>query len=53
MWQDYTLSVHISQQWGEGKLFTDSEFDYVILIRLRDPAVQNARCIAVYQSTTS
>ena len=39
-----TLSVHISQQWGEGKLFR--EFKYVILVRLRDPAVQTASCIA-------
>ena len=39
-----TLSVYISQQWGEGKLF--QEFEYVILVRLRDPAVQAANCIA-------
>ena len=39
-----TLSVYISQQWGEGKLF--QEFKYVILVRLRDPAVQAASCIA-------
>lgn len=39
-----TLSVYISQQWGEGKLFT--EFKYVILIQLRDPEVQAASCIA-------
>ena len=39
-----TLSVYISQQWGEGKLFT--EFEYVILVRLRDPAVQEASRIA-------
>ena len=39
-----TLSVYISQQWGEGKLF--QEFKYVILVRLRDPAVQTANCIA-------
>ena len=39
-----TLSVHISQQWGEGKLLM--EFKYVILVHLRDPAVQAAKCIA-------
>ena len=39
-----TLSVYISQQWGEGKLFT--EFNYAILVRLQDPAVQAASCIA-------
>ena len=39
-----TLSVFISQQWGEGKLFT--EYQLIILIRLRDPAVQRATCIA-------
>ena len=39
-----TLSVYISQQWGEGKLF--QEFMYVVLVRLRDPAVQAASCIA-------
>ena len=39
-----TLSIFISQQWGEGKLFT--EYQLVILIKLRDPAVQRANCIA-------
>ena len=39
-----TLSVFTSQQWGEGKLF--QEFKYVILVRLRDPTVQAASCIA-------
>ena len=39
-----TLSIFISQQWGEGKLF--QEFEAVILVRLRDPAVQSARSIA-------
>ena len=39
-----TLAVFICQQWGEGKLYT--EFQAVVLIRLRDPAIQNARCIA-------
>ena len=39
-----TLSIHISQQWGEGKLF--QEFEAVILVKLRDPVVQNAQSIA-------
>ena len=39
-----TLPVFISQKWGEGELFT--EYQLVILIRLRDPAVQRAKCIA-------
>ena len=39
-----TLSIFISQQWGDGKLF--QEFEAVILVRLRDPAVQSARNIA-------
>ena len=39
-----TLSVFIAQQWGEGKLF--EEYQLVILIRLRDPAVQKAKRIA-------
>jgi hypothetical protein len=39
-----TLSIHISQQWGKGKLF--QEFEAIILVRLRDPAVQSARSIA-------
>ena len=39
-----TLSIFISQQWGEGELF--QEFEAVILVRLRDPAVQSARSIA-------
>ena len=38
-----TLSIYISQQWGEGKLF--HEFEVVILVRLRDPAVQSASSI--------
>ena len=40
-----TLSVYICQQWGEDKLF-DKEFDYVFLVQLRDPEVQNASSIA-------
>ena len=39
-----TLSVYISQQWGEGKLFT--EFKFVVLVRLRDAAVQDATNLA-------
>ena len=38
-----TLSIFISQQWGEGKLFT--EYKAVILVRLRDPIVQKAKSI--------
>ena len=38
-----TLSMHISQQWGEGKLF--QEFEAVILVRLRDPVVQSAKSV--------
>ena len=39
-----TLSVYICQSWGRGELF--QEFTIVILVQLRDPAVQNARAIA-------
>jgi hypothetical protein len=39
-----TLANHISQQWGEGALFT--EFKAVVLVRLRDPVVQKARSVA-------
>ena len=39
-----TLSVYICQQWEEGQLF--NQFQFVILIRLRDPAVQNAKGLA-------
>ena len=38
-----TLSIFISQQWGEEKLFT--EYKAVILVRLRDPLVQKAKSI--------
>ena len=38
-----TLSNFISQQWGEGKIFT--EFKAVILVRLRDPVIQKAESI--------
>ena len=39
-----TLSVYICQQWEKGQLF--NQFKHVILIRLRDPAVRNAKCLA-------
>ena len=39
-----TLSVYICQQWEKGQLF--NQFQLVILVRLRDPAVQNAKCLA-------
>ena len=38
-----TLSLHICHLWSEGKLF--QEYKLVILVRLRDPAVQNAKSI--------
>ena len=38
-----TLSLHICQQWGKHELF--SEYDLVILVRLRDPEVQKADSI--------
>ena len=39
-----TLSVYICQQWEKGQLF--NQFQLVILIRLRDPAVKKAKCLA-------
>ena len=39
-----TLSVYICQQWEKGQLF--NQFQLVILIRLRDSAVQNAKGLA-------
>ena len=39
-----TLSVYICQQWEKDQLF--NQFKLVILVRLRDPAVQNAKCLA-------
>ena len=39
-----TLSVYICQQWEKGQLF--NQFQLVILIRLRDPAVKNAKGLA-------
>ena len=38
-----TLSLQICHQWSKGKLF--QEYKLVILVRLRDPAVQNAKSI--------
>ena len=39
-----TLSAYICQQWEKGQLF--NQFQLVILIRLRDPAVKNAKGLA-------
>ena len=39
-----TLTVHIRQRWSRGELF--QEFTIVILVQLRDPAVQSAQSIA-------
>ena len=39
-----TLTVHICQRWSRGELF--QEFTIVILVQLRDPAVQRAQTIA-------
>ena len=39
-----TLTVHICQTWSKGELF--QEFTLVILVQLRDPAVQRAQTIA-------
>ena len=39
-----TLSVYICQRWEKGQLFY--QFQLVILIQLRDPAVQNAKGLA-------
>ena len=39
-----TLTVHICQRWGKGELF--QQFTVVILVQLRDPAVQGAQTIA-------
>ena len=39
-----TLIVHICQRWGKGELF--QQFTVVILVQLRDPAVQRAQTIA-------
>ena len=39
-----TLSLYICQQWSDGQLF--QEYKLVILVRLREPSIQNARNIA-------
>ena len=39
-----SLTVYICQRWSRGELF-DDEFTAVILIQLRDPAVQSAKSI--------
>ena len=39
-----TMTVHICQRWGKGELF--QEFTIMILVQLRDPAVQRAKSIA-------
>ena len=39
-----TLTVHICQKWSKGELF--QQFTVVILVQLRDPAVQRAQTIA-------
>ena len=39
-----TLALHICQQWAEGKLF--QEYRQIVLVRLREQAVQNAKNIA-------
>ena len=39
-----TLTLHICQEWAEGKLFQD--YDIVVLVRLRDPLIGKARTVA-------
>ena len=39
-----TLTVHICQRWSKGEIF--QQFTIVILVQLRDPAVQRAQTIA-------
>ena len=39
-----TLAIHITHGWSKGELF--QEFTIVILVQLRDPAVQSAKSIA-------
>ena len=39
-----TLTLHICQEWGKEKLF--QEYSIVILVRLRDPLIRNAKTIA-------
>ena len=39
-----TLALHICQEWAEGKLF--QEYDVVVLVRLRDPLITEAKTVA-------
>ena len=39
-----SLTVHVCQRWSRGELF--EEFTVVVLVQLRDPAVQSAKSIA-------
>ena len=39
-----TLTVHICQKWSRGELF--QEFTVVVLVHLRDPAIQKSESIA-------
>ena len=39
-----TLALHICQEWAEGKLF--QEYDVVILVKLRDPLIREAKTVA-------
>ena len=39
-----TLTLHICQEWAEGKLFR--EYDIVVLVRLRDPLIGKAKTVA-------
>lgn len=47
-----TLSVHLCMQWAEGNMF--QEYQFVILVLLRDPTIRNATCFAdLLQTETS
>ena len=39
-----TFTIHVCKKWGRGELF--EQFSVVILVQLRDPAVQRAKSIA-------
>ena len=39
-----TLTLHICQEWAEGRLF--QEYHVVILVRLRDPLIKDAKTVA-------
>ena len=39
-----TLALHICQEWAEMKLF--HEFDFIILVKLRDPSIRKAKTVA-------